>query len=245
MMTQIDPSNTVSRAYSMVRNDFATLVPLALIFSLPSSMIYFLDANPFDAYAEPAVVPFQFISFFAGVILMASIAHFVFRRTRGESADLGESIQMGLGRTLPVIGASILCALAVTVGLLLLIVPGLILLVALSIFVPIVVIERAGPLQALKRSAQLTEGNRWRVLATGILAVLPMMVLMMIPSMALAVCIASGVEIPRSAVIGYGAFNLFLTAIITPIVGAVDVLLYHDLRVIKDGGQDFPRATVA
>lgn len=56
---------------------------------------------------------------------------------------------------------SILSSLAVGIGLLLLIVPGLIAAV-LFMFAPFLVIDRGlGPIEALKESMELTKGNRW------------------------------------------------------------------------------------
>lgn len=59
--------------------------------------------------------------------------------------------------------AAILGGIAMFIGLLLLIVPGIILGVLL-VFFPFIIIEKGtGPIAALKESAALTKGNRWKI----------------------------------------------------------------------------------
>lgn len=59
--------------------------------------------------------------------------------------------------------AAILGGVAIFIGLLLLIVPGIILGVLL-VFFPFIIIEKGtGPIAALKESAALTKGNRWKI----------------------------------------------------------------------------------
>jgi hypothetical protein len=62
---------------------------------------------------------------------------------------------------------------AVLGGTLLLLIPGIYLAIVWSVCVPVIVIERAGPLAALGRSRQLIRGNVWSVL--GRLAVLALL----------------------------------------------------------------------
>jgi hypothetical protein len=67
----------------------------------------------------------------------------------------------------PAIGAlivfGILFAIGVSIGLALLIVPGLILLTLWSVGGPAIVVERAGPLAAFGRSWRLVRGDAWSV----------------------------------------------------------------------------------
>lgn len=70
------------------------------------------------------------------------------------------------------LGASVLAALVVLAGLILLIVPGIIAALALS-FVSFVVIDRGlSPIAALKESARITKGNRLELLLLFLLLLL-------------------------------------------------------------------------
>ena len=81
----------------------------------------------------------------------------------GRSVPVGRSLTVGIQRLLPVLGTGLLVGLAVMGGLLLLIIPGLIAAVALSVALPGAVVNRKGPFDALKYSAELTKGYRWPI----------------------------------------------------------------------------------
>lgn len=62
------------------------------------------------------------------------------------------------------LGASLLASIVIGIGFVLLIVPGIIAMV-LFMFTTLVVIDRElGPIEAMKESMRLTEGNRWALL---------------------------------------------------------------------------------
>jgi uncharacterized membrane protein len=70
------------------------------------------------------------------------------------------------------LGASILFALAVAVGFVLLIVPGII-FALMFMFTTFIVIDRElGPIEAMKESNRITYGHKWTLLGFGVLLVL-------------------------------------------------------------------------
>lgn len=78
------------------------------------------------------------------------------------------------------LGISILLFLIVFVGLILLVVPGIIFALMFS-FAGFLVVEKGmNPVKALKESARLTKGNRWKLFLLG-LALLGLTILGMIP----------------------------------------------------------------
>ena len=62
-----------------------------------------------------------------------------------------------------IVGAGILARLAITIGLILLIVPGLFLLTIWCLIVPVIVLEGAGRGDSFGRSRELVRGNGWNV----------------------------------------------------------------------------------
>lgn len=76
---------------------------------------------------------------------------------------------------LPLIGFGILFGLAVTVGFVFLIVPGLILITFWSVGAPAIVVEGIGPIEAFGRSWRLVRGNAWQVF--GVLALVLLIVI--------------------------------------------------------------------
>jgi hypothetical protein len=69
-------------------------------------------------------------------------------------------------RLLPLIGASILAAVGLVIGFVVLVIPGLVLMVWWSVFVPAVVLEGHGPRAALRRSRELVRGHGIKVFTT-------------------------------------------------------------------------------
>lgn len=97
--------------------------------------------------------------------------------------DNGISIKQVL-RTLPwgrLIGADLLVALLVVIGLLLLVIPGLILFNLLALVGPIIEVENRRIIAAIRRSARLVRGHFWTV---ALLATLPVALASEIESLA-------------------------------------------------------------
>jgi hypothetical protein len=86
---------------------------------------------------------------------------------QAEATDAGGTASLRLRASLgEVMAAWLLVSLAELAGLVLGVIPGVILAVMWAVVVPVIVIEGAGPRAALRRSRQLTRGNRWHVFGT-------------------------------------------------------------------------------
>lgn len=83
------------------------------------------------------------------------------------------SISATVNAALPYLGnvviASLLAGIAITIGLVLLIAPGLYLITIWAVFIPVIVIEGAGALDSFGRSQQLVRGHGWQVFRTLVL----------------------------------------------------------------------------
>lgn len=122
---------------------------------------------------------------------------------------------------LPLIGFGILFGIGVTIGFLLLVVPGLILLTFWSAGAPAIVVEGIGPIDAFKRSWQLVRGDAWAVF--GVLLVVFLIVIVI------------GVVLGAIATpIGDGEASTWIASIISttitaPIFAIAVTVLYYDL----------------
>ena len=81
----------------------------------------------------------------------------------GRPASVMESFSRIKGKILGVIGLTLLMGLGIGFAFLLLIVPGILLTVRWSLAVPAKVLEDLPATDAMSRSSQLSEGNRWRI----------------------------------------------------------------------------------
>jgi len=76
---------------------------------------------------------------------------------------VGDLFEAAAPFILPLIGFGILFGIAVTIGLLFLVVPGLILITFWSVGAPAIVVEQVGPIDAFGRSWRLVRGQAWPV----------------------------------------------------------------------------------
>ncbi|HVT00547.1 MAG TPA: hypothetical protein VHE08_08535 [Solirubrobacterales bacterium] len=121
----------------------------------------------------------------------------------------------------PLIGFGILYGIGVTIGLILIIVPGLILLTFWSVGAPAIVVEGIGPIDAFGRSWRLVRGNAWPVF--GVLVVIFIIVVVI---QAVLAAIANP--------IGNGEVSTWIAAIISgtitaPIYALAVTVLYYEL----------------
>jgi hypothetical protein len=113
------------------------------------------------------------LSFAATYVVQASLIKAVQDVRDGRvDLDLSETVRAALPYLLPVIGASILAGIGITIGLILLIVPGLILLTFWCLIVPFIVIGGSGVFEAFGNSWRTVRGYAWRVFGTYVLVFL-------------------------------------------------------------------------
>ena len=82
-----------------------------------------------------------------------------------KTMSMGSAVTVGIRRLIPVIVVTLLYVIAVLVGLVLLIVPGIIVSVSLILAFYPVVLRGMGPWQSLKYSHSLVWGRWWRTVA--------------------------------------------------------------------------------
>jgi hypothetical protein len=154
----------------------------------------------------------------------------------GVEPEWRRSLRFAVRRLGGLFGVAIVGGILVALATVALIVPGVWLFVSYSVAVPALLLERIGPIDALRRSFRLVRGRWWSTAGTllvgylliGILGALVTGVIMVVPSLA-----AEGNTLVGAlgAVVG-GTVGSVLT---TPYSAAVVTLLYFDLRVRKEG----------
>lgn len=140
--------------------------------------------------------------------------------------SIGETLSSGVPRIASVAGASILAAIGIGIGLVLLIVPGLFLMTIWAVIVPVIVLERAGALEAFGRSRQLVGGYGMNVFGVIVLQILLLMVVGLILG-ALLAALPDAVESFLSSIISGAVTGPFSALVVT--------LLYFRLKGAKEG----------
>ena len=168
-------------------------------------------------------------------LVQGALTRAVVSANEGRRVTFGESLSTGLRVILPLIALSILFALGVGIGFVLLFVPGIILLLMWAVAVPSLVIERTGVFGAFRRSSELTKGARWKIL--GLFLVL--FVLYWLLSLVLGLVGLKMYGAGTSATglsIGNIIGSMILGTIFNVLWGAIQPSLYVELREWKEGG---------
>jgi hypothetical protein len=186
-----------------------------------------------------AIIGAGFISGVVGLVVSALVQGAITRATvtaiEGRRATFGESLSTALRVLLPLIGLSILLAIGIMIGFVLLIVPGIILLLMWAVAVPSLVIERGGVFAAFARSAELTRGAKWRILGLFLLLAVAYWLLSLVARI-----VGLGLYSPTTASNGFTIANIIggvvVGTLFNMIWGTVQPSLYIELRQWKEGG---------
>jgi hypothetical protein len=215
------------RAWDIFSANLLPFFIIAAVISLPNSLLL--------VGTDPAAPPGPGFGWrvFAGVlfglvlnmIAQAMILYIAFQYLRGQPASMGDAVQKGLARFLPILGVIILYSLGAGVGFLLLIIPGIILMIRWSVALPACVVEGLGPVASLGRSANLTKGYRWKIFG--------IFLLMWLASILVGSLI--GLLSDPFGLTATFIANFVWNAVWAAYYNSVLVMTYHDLRVAKEG----------
>lgn len=91
----------------------------------------------------------------------------------GVAPGINEAYRFGLSKVIKLLLCSIMVWILIGVGLVLLIIPGIVLMLAFELMYPIAVLEGGSPTEILNRSYTLTKGYKWKILgATFLMSVM-------------------------------------------------------------------------
>jgi hypothetical protein len=157
----------------------------------------------------------------AAFLLQATLVKAV-QDVRDGRADmsLGETVRAATPYLGAVAGASILAGIAITIGLILIIVPGLYLITIWAVIVPVIVLEQSGALASFGRSQQLVRGRGWHVFGTLVLVYIILLAVNLILGLIFS-------ALPD--VLGRGLSSVISGTLIAPFLALVVTLVYYRL----------------
>jgi len=173
------------------------------------------------------------ISFVVSALVQGALTRATVSANEGTRATFGESLSAALRVLLPLIGLSLLWAIGVGIGFVLLIVPGIILLMVWAVAVPALVVERGGIFAAFSRSAELTKGARWKIFGLCIvLLVIYWLLSALIGLVGLGMYSAAN---PAGFTVANVIGSMVVGTIFNMLWGTVQPSLYVELRQWKEG----------
>ena len=214
---RIEVGRVISETFSMYGSYAAPLLATAAVIFLISGVIQGL-------LNEGGGLILALIGTAVGLTAQALYTGFVVKlvqdvRDGRRDHSVGELVSSTQHAILPLIGNGILKGIAVAIGFLLLIVPGLILLTIWAVTSPSIVVGREGVVSAFGRSYELVKGQAWQVFGVILIAFL-------IAIGVTAIAVAIGAAIGVGGVIVLATVAGILTA---PIPALVASILFFDL----------------
>jgi hypothetical protein len=234
-MTQrrLDTASLFERLFAVYRAQFTLIVPAAVLVFLPVAVI--------NAVIRPDDIGLRFASLVINAIATYWLQGMVVEAVRDIQDGRRDFTLGGLfASATPVLGslvlAGVLASIATTVGLFLVLVPGLLLLTWWAVIAPVIVIERRPAFQAFGRSRELVRGNGWTVFSIVVVVWLMQLLASLLLGTAL-----SGLDDQ----VGAALATLVAGALIAPISAIVAALLYLDLSRVHAEGEPAPPPAAA
>lgn len=229
---RFDIGNAVARTVRHYFTLFGVLFLAALVVN--GILVLVTDSLPFEESSD------LMDRFFASIVLLVAslVAASLIQALSMHAVGDIESGERNLGMAdlfakagpviVGVIGVSILTAIGVGIGFLLLVIPGIIALTWWAAAVPVVVVEDTGVVGAFGRSVQLVRGHAWSVFGYGLLMIL------ILAAGGWVVDLVLLRLIDLDELIG-GAFASIVTdSIMTPFAAVGYAVLYFELRRLEN-----------
>jgi len=240
---QFTIGNVISTTFSVLARNFVPFLLIAIVIAIPYFLVTYIASGTPPLNQSQVSQGHVFYSYFARVssvsywlsiipqrltlsLVAAALAYGTFQDLRGVKKTAGELAKHGLGSLVPVALAAMVYSILLTIGVLLLVVPGVILAIALWVYVPAIVIEKAGVGGSFRRSRELTKGYWWPIFALNLIAFAIVIGLEVVESIAL--------RMPISVLVHHWA--IFPLQVVYMIVAAVmSAVGYYYLRAHKEG----------
>lgn len=243
-------------AFQLYKTSFGAVWPLCLLLWLVSSPpnLYLLinagQAAPVgdlaEAYAMLGVMgnPIYWAVSIASLALVMWVigALYLKQNAVGVDADLsvGAALQSSFGRILALVLMAVLFGVAICVGFILFLVPGLILMVSLMFGTNLIMLEGKGPVSALTGSHKLVWGNWWRCAAVLTVGGIMVMIIYMAAGLIITVIMPfirlGGADLLMSSLVSAMLIGVLVNLLVTPFFSALLLALYWDLKLRKEGG---------
>lgn len=218
------------------------VVPLAVLNVLLTASLTdnAFDPDPaapvgMDGAAMAGLLISVLLSALMALLAVAACTRAVAGAYSGEEVTWQASLRAALGKLAPLLGALIFTVVAVLLGSLLLLLPGLFVLVRLAVVVPALIVEDLGPLGAVDRSWKLVSGRWWATFGAGAIVVILVSIIGAILQGLLLAPMLGGADSELVGGVLSGLGEIVANVFTLPLQAAVITVLYFDLRVRKEG----------
>lgn len=247
---------TLDAGFKLLRLHFKELAIIVLLVMIPLEVLNLFittsvtdsyevvpiwDSDTGETYSDEGTYIAGQIAIFGLTLLFWTFATVaVFRVAaeayRGRPAGVRDSLMYALKRSRQIGWTSLLLILGIGIGLVLCVLPGVWLWALWSVALPALLVEGVSGTKALGRSQQLVKDRWWATFGRLFAVVVIALVIDLLVSTAIeAVLMAPLDSTSLAAMVAESAAAMVGTVISTPLISAVIVIVYFDLRVRKEG----------
>ena len=211
----------LSRTFSTLSGKPGVFFGLAAISMVPTFFVGLMD---------PTWVVLGFVGSCIDIIItlliQGAMAYATYQVLSGDDeVTIGETVSAAMPHLLPLLGVAILTGIGISIGTLLLIIPGIILRCIWAVSVQACIVEDLGVLDSISRSAELTKYYRLQIF------VLMFLVGILIVIFATLDVVLS-IDGPSA---GLSLISAALQTLPTAFSGVMSAIIYYDLRAVKEG----------
>lgn len=225
--------------FRLLKASFTKVFPIALLYSIVGIVPSLLIQTP-----NPEAVPeisggfgvALVVAWILGIVFFTALVAGVDAVAKRSSISISAALGIGVRRLFPLLGCFLLLGLAIMGGSLLLVVPGLILMISLSMAPYLLITEGMGPLEALKASHHLVWGNWWRTATILTVVLFIIIVASFLAGLLSGTGAAFGMISEGAGGVISSALAVLINALIMPLYYAFGIALLRDLQLRKLGG---------
>lgn len=233
----------LSRAFALVGSQFPLYFVIYLLSALPNNAILLIagvsgrpqPGQPPNLGASLALLGGSLLALALTILAQSMVLFIAYNALKSQKVTLGAAFELALNRFFPMLGSLICLGLAMSLGLVLLIVPGLMIAVRYYVSPIACLIEQRGPIDSLGRSAELTDGYRWPILGLALLVAVASIIVTVPASLFLPALVG---RVPATIV------SMLITAALGSVNTVIYVAVYRALRLAKEGPDGDPLARV-
>ena len=226
---KLDINRVVRRTLEVLQRNWRALGRPALLYLyLPGVLVGLFRPHPGPfgmAYAPPPAAPLlSLLALIPYALFQGGLIRLAVADLHAEPIATADALKVGRERLWPLYGLDLLAGLAIGVGLILFIAPGVYLALAWCMAAPVLIEEHRPVMETFARSAELTRCSRLNILGLGLLLVLAEL----LASAALAL-----VSAPLPRLIAHALMWPALSAVSGVVIVTLGAVVYDELRALR------------
>ncbi len=230
-MTSI--TKILDQGFQLYKRSFPYILPLVLMDAILAILInLFIPLNAETPEALLKIIQENAVSFILYMLIMFILYSTIFYRISAihNKSDIDNltALQEGLKKLLAIILATIIYFILIFIGFTV-IIPGVILLVSLALFTPLIIVENASAFEALKSSHKMIWKNWWAAASILSISLFIVMSATMLASAIIQIVFSSSLT-PEELMQLMQFTSLTVDKIVSPFFYAVLLLLYYELK---------------